>query len=118
MLPYEPDVGTPAELLRVREGPRVPIPPAMAGDLGDLDPRVFQISRMMVSTKVPREALQPSCPAEPKVWQGTDTDHGSWTTSAHRVVDEVRYGIIATLDAGTSTVDAFASTVNACFPRY
>ena len=118
VLPYGPDRGTTATLLRVREGPGVPIPPAMTGDSGDLDPRCFQISRMVVSTKVPREALQPSCPAEPKVRRGTDTDHGSWTTSEHRVVDEVRDGIIATLDAGTPTVGAFAFPVNARFPRF
>ena len=71
---------------------------------------------MVVSTEVPREALQPSCPTEPKVRRGTDTDHGSWTSSTYRVVDEVRDGIIATLDAGTPTVDAFATPVNARFP--
>ena len=67
---------------------------------------------------VPREALQPSCPTEPKKRRGTDTDHGSWTTSAYRVVDEVRDGILATLDAGKPTVDAFASPVNARFPKF
>ena len=34
------------------------------------------------------------------------------------MVDSVRDGIIASLDAGNLTVDAFASLVNAHFPRF
>ena len=73
---------------------------------------------MVVLDDVPREARQPSCPAEPKKRLGQDTEHGQWTTSAYQVVDSVRDGIIASLGAGTPTVDAFASSVNARFPRF
>ena len=34
------------------------------------------------------------------------------------MVDSVRDGIIASLDSGTPTVDAFASSVNGRFPRF
>ena len=73
---------------------------------------------MVVLDNVPREARQPSCPSEPKKRLGQDTEHGQWTTSAYRVVDSVRDGIIASLDAGTPNVDAFASSVNARFSRF
>ena len=49
---------------------------------------------------------------------GQNTEHKQWTTSAYRVVDSVRDGIIASLDAGTPTVDAFASWVNSRFPDF
>ena len=73
---------------------------------------------MVVLDNVPREARQPSCPSEPKKRLGQNTEHGQWTTSAYRQVDSVRDGIIASLDAGTPTVDAFASSVNTRFPRF
>ena len=94
------------------------IPPAPAGDPGDLDPRCFQVSKMVVVDAVPRKALQPSCPKEPKKRRGTDADHGPWTGSVYRVMDEFRYGIVATLDASTPTVDAFTSPLNARFPKF
>ena len=73
---------------------------------------------MVVLDDVPREARQPPCPSEPKKRLGQDTEHGQWTTSAYRVVDSVRDAIIASLDAGTPTVNAFASLVNARFPGF
>ena len=73
---------------------------------------------MVVLDDVTREAGQPSCPSEPKKRLGQDTEHGQWTTSTYRVVNSVRDGIIASLGAGTPTVDAFASAVNARFPRF
>ena len=57
----------------------------------------------MILDDVPREAWQPSCPSDPKKRLGQDTEHKQWTTSAYRVVDSVRDGIIASLDAGTPT---------------
>ena len=73
---------------------------------------------MVVLDDVPREARQPLCPSEPQKRLGQDTEHGQWTTSAYRVVDSVRDGITASLDAGTPNVDAAASSVNARFPRF
>ena len=73
---------------------------------------------MVVLGDVPREARQPSCPSEPKKRLGQDTEHGQWTTSANRGFDSVRDGIIASLDACSPTVDAFASSVNASVPRF
>ena len=73
---------------------------------------------MAVLDDVHWEARQPSCPPEPKKRLGQDTEHGQWTTSAYRVLNSLRDGIIASLDASTLTVDAFASSVNARFPRF
>ena len=73
---------------------------------------------MVVLDDLSREACKPSCPSEPKKRLGQDTEHRQWTMSVYRVVDSVRDGIIASLDAGTPTVDAFASLVNARFPRF
>ena len=73
---------------------------------------------MVVLDDITREARQPSCPSESKKRLGQDMEHGQWTTAAYRVVDSVRGGIIASLDAGTPTVDAFASSVNARFPCF
>ena len=101
----------------VGEGPGTHSPAAAARH-GDLDPRCLKVSRMVVLDDVPREARQPSCSSEPKRRLGQDTEHGQWTTSAYPVVDSVRDGIIASLGAGTPTVDAFASAVNARFPRF
>ena len=73
---------------------------------------------MVVLDDVPREARQPSCPSEPKKRLRQDTGHEQWTTSAYRVVKSVRDRIIASLDAGTRTVDALASSLTARFPRF
>ena len=73
---------------------------------------------MVVLYHVPREARQASCPSEPKKRLLPDMEHGQWTTSAYRVVDSVRDGIIASLDAGTPTVNAFCGEHRRSPPEY
>ena len=57
-LPYDSDPGPHTGLSDFREGPRTHCP-ADTERHGDLDPRCFQVSRMVVLEDVPREARQP-----------------------------------------------------------
>ena len=78
-LPRDCPPGPHAGTVAVREGPGTHYP-AEATCHGNLDPRCFEVSRMVVLDDIPREARQPSCPAERKKGLGQNAEHGQWTT--------------------------------------